>query len=63
VDEERLKPMPNGPPTPTWGRFLTALTNIREQGFDLVQITTSCPGDGFEIVTATMRKPDERERA
>ena len=55
--------MPNGPPTPTWGRFLTALTNIREQGFDLVQITTSCPGDGFEIVTATMRKPDERERA
>lgn len=48
------------PPPPTWDAFLRALTNVREQGFDLVQMSTSLPGDGFEVVTAIVRRPEPR---
>lgn len=52
-----------GPPPPTWDVFLRALVSMREQGFDLIQIVTACPGDGFETVIATIRKPAEVTRA
>lgn len=61
-EEQAAAGTSKGAPIPNWGTFLRALANIREQGFDLVQIATSCPGDGFEVVTATLRKPDERGR-
>jgi len=51
-----------GVPPPTWDAFLRAMIATREQGFDLVQLTTACPGDGFETMTVTVRKPSERER-
>lgn len=52
-----------GPPQPTWDVFLKALASMRDQGFDLIQIVTACPGDGFETVIATIRKPAEVTRA
>ena len=48
------------PPPPTWDAFLRALLATRNQGFDLVQLSTACPGDGFEVVTAIVRRPEQR---
>ena len=50
----------NIPPLPDWDAFLRAMANIRAQGFDLVQVATSLPGDGFEVVTAIVRRPEQR---
>jgi len=55
-------PQSKPPPRPTWDTFLQAMVNVREQGFDLVQMSTACPGDGFEVVTAIVRRPDGRGR-
>lgn len=48
------------PPPPDWDAFLRALLATRNQGFDLVQVATSLPGDGFEVVTAIVRRPEQR---
>jgi len=53
---------PEAPLLPTWEAFMKALAAARGQGFALVQVVTACPGDGFETMTVTVRKPSERER-
>lgn len=48
------------PPPPDWDAFLRAMAAKRAQGFALVQVATSLPGDGFEVVTAIVRRPEQR---
>jgi len=55
MNDER-KPLP----VPTWAAFRRSCVALEQQGFELVQLATSLPGNGFEVVTVTVRKPEER---
>ncbi len=48
------------PPPVTWDAVLGALESTRAQGFALVQVRTSLPGDGYEVFTVTVRRPERR---
>lgn len=50
------------PKVVTWDAFFRAFESLRDQKFGLVQLVTACPGDGFEVVTVTIRKPEDKER-